>query len=163
MNGNQAIQQALRGSQFIFTQYLSDLSDADLLNRPVPQANHAAWQIGHLVDAESKLLAQVPGARSPELPVGFAQQHSKETAGAESTKGFLSKNEYLKLFNQQREYTLAATAKLSDADLDKPTTGQMAKFAPTIGALLVLISNHTLMHAGQFVVTRRKLGKPIIM
>jgi hypothetical protein len=163
MNGSQAIQQALRGTQAIFTQYLSDLSDADLLNRPVPQANHIAWQIGHLIDAESKLLAQVPGAKALELPIGFAQQHSKETAGAESTKGFLTKNEYLKLFNQQREHTIAVVGKLSDADLDKPSTGPMTKFAPTLGALAVLISNHTLMHGGQFAVLRRKLGKPILM
>jgi hypothetical protein len=163
MNGSQAIQQALRGSQFIFTQYLSDLSDADLLNRPVPQANHAACQIGHLIDAETKLLAQVPGANSPALPAGFAEQHSKDTAPAESTKGFLTKSEYLNLFNRQREHTLGVAAKLSEADLDRPTTGKMAKFCPKIGDLLILISNHTLMHAGQFVVTRRKLGKPILM
>jgi hypothetical protein len=163
MNGSQAIQQALRGTQFIFTQYLSDLSDADLLTRPVPQANHIAWQIGHLITAEVGLLSQVPGANSPELPAGFDQQHSKDTAGAESPKGFLTKQEYLNLFNRQREHTLTVVAKLSDADLDRPSTGRMAKFAPTIGALLLLISNHTLMHAGQFAVLRRKLGKPILM
>ena len=28
---------------------VSDLSDADLLVRPVPQANHIAWQLGHLI------------------------------------------------------------------------------------------------------------------
>ena len=163
MNGCQAIQQALRGSQFIFTQYLSDLSDADILIRPVPQANHIAWQIGHLIGAEVSLLSQIPGASSPELPAGFDQQHSKETANAESPKGFLTKSEYLNLFNRQREHTLSVVSKLSDADLDRPSTGRMAKFAPTHGALLVLISNHTLMHAGQFVVVRRMLGKPILM
>jgi hypothetical protein len=161
MNGTQAIQQALRGSQSIFTQYLSDLSDADLLNRPVPQANHIAWQIGHLIDAESKLLAQVPGANSPALPAGFAEQHSKDKAAAD--KGFLTKGEYLKLFGQQREHTLSVVSKLSEADLDRPSTGPLAKFAPKLGDLLILISNHTLMHGGQFAVLRRKLGKPILM
>ena len=34
--------------------------------------------------------------------------------------------------------------------------------APTLGALLLLQSNHTLMHAGQFTVVRRKLGKPVL-
>jgi hypothetical protein len=105
----------------------------------------------------------VPGAASPPLPAGFSQQHSKETAGAESTQGFLTKNEYLKLFNQQREHTIGVVSKLTDADLDRPTTGNLAKFAPTIGALLLLISNHTMMHGGQFVTLRRKLGKPILM
>ena len=39
----------------------------------------------------------------------------------------------------------------------------MAPFAPTLGAFLMLISNHTLMHAGQFTVIRRKLGKAVLM
>jgi hypothetical protein len=51
---------------------------------------------------------------------------------------------------------------MPDADLDKPTQGNMAQFAPTLGALLLLQSNHTLMHAGQFTVLRRKLGKPVL-
>jgi hypothetical protein len=39
----------------------------------------------------------------------------------------------------------------------------MARIAPTVGALFLLGANHELMHAGQFVVVRRKLGKPILM
>ena len=35
-------------------------------------------------------------------------------------------------------------------------------FTPTLGALIILIANHTMMHAGQFTVVRRKLGKPVI-
>ena len=49
---------------------------------------------------------------------------------------------------------------LPEADLDKPTGWEMA---PTVGALFVLIANHPMMHAGQFVVVRRKLGKPVVI
>jgi hypothetical protein len=52
--------------------------------------------------------------------------------------------------------------KLTDADLDKPTPGDWAQWAPNLGALLVLTANHTLMHAGQFSVTRRALNKPVV-
>ncbi len=38
----------------------------------------------------------------------------------------------------------------------------MARFAPTVGHLLLMLSNHDLMHAGQFSVLRRKLGKPVL-
>ena len=34
---------------------VSDLSDAELLVRPVPQANHIAWQLGHLILQDSRL------------------------------------------------------------------------------------------------------------
>jgi hypothetical protein len=46
--------------------------------------------------------------------------------------------------------------------LEKPTEGKMAKFAPKIVNMLLLMSNHTTMHAAQFTVVRRKLGKPVL-
>src|SRR5262249_3702464 len=130
---------------------------------PVPNANHIAWQLGHLISAESALLKDyLPPGTYPELPAGFAERHNKSTASSDSAKAFGTKKEYLDLFNKFRSATVAALDKMDDKDLDKPTRGDMAKFAPTVGALLLLQSNHTLMHAGQFTVVRRKLGKPVL-
>jgi hypothetical protein len=162
MTAKDAIKTTLISTQQNLGMYLADLSDADLLVRPVPGANHIAWQLGHLITAEIALLSQLPGAAYPELPAGFKEQHDKATAGVDPPKGFGTKAQYLGLFNKVREATLANLAKISDADLDKPTTGRMAHFAPTLGALLILQSNHVLMHAGQFTVLRRKLGKPVV-
>jgi len=39
---------------------------------------------------------------------------------------------------------------------------EFQKFAPKLVNLLLLVSNHTTMHAGQFTVVRRKLGKPVL-
>jgi hypothetical protein len=162
MNAKDAITTALTGTQNLLNWYLSDLSDDDLLVRPVPAANHIAWQLGHLIQSEQMLLGQLPGAAYPALPAGWADQHGKSAAAIDPPKGFAAKTEYLTQFNKTREATLGTLAKMSDADLDKPTQGNMAQFAPTLGALLVLQSNHTLMHAGQFTVVRRNLGKPVL-
>jgi hypothetical protein len=163
MNAREAITTALKSTQNLLTMYVSDLSDQDLLVRPVPGANHIAWQMGHLISAEGHLLADyLPRDTYPELPAGFTQQHEKPTAATEPPRGFGTKQQYVDLFNKVRAATVAAVGKLSDADLDKPTTGSMAAFAPTVGALALLQSNHTLMHAGQFTVVRRKLGKPVL-
>src|SRR5947209_5033757 len=136
MNARDAIKIALTSTKELLNWYIGDLSDADLLVRPVPSANHTAWQLGHLIAAESYLLGpQEIGGAWPELPAGFAQQHDKSTAAVDPPKGFASKADYLDLFNRTREATLATVAKLSDTDLDKPTTGNMAKFAPNLGAL----------------------------
>ena len=135
----------------------------NILVRPVPNANHIAWQLGHLVNSESGLLKDyLPAGTYPELPAGFADRHNKSTASSDSAKGFGTKKEYLDLFNKLRSATITALDKMPEKDLDTPTKGDMAKFAPTVGALLVLQSNHTLMHMGQFTVVRRKLGKPVI-
>jgi uncharacterized damage-inducible protein DinB len=162
MQGTQAIIAALKSTADFPKMYLADLSDADLLVRPAPGANHIAWQMGHLIEAECGLTKMIlPDAKYPELPKGFSDNHNKEASKRDS--GFLTKAEYLALFSKSREATIAAASKLTDADLDKAVTGNMAKFAPTWAVLLLLVSNHVLMHVGQFTVVRRKLGKPVLM
>ncbi|HYV37117.1 MAG TPA: DinB family protein [Gemmataceae bacterium] len=161
MKAVQAIMAVLKSTADQPAMYLSDLSDADLLVRPVPNANHAAWQLGHLISAESYLVKQIiPDAKYPELPKGFDEQYGKE--GSTRDTGFLAKAAYLEMFANARKATLAAVEKLTDADLDKPVTGNMAKYCPTWGAMLIMVSNHVLMHTGQITVLRRKLGKPVL-
>jgi uncharacterized damage-inducible protein DinB len=163
MTGKDAIKTALTSTQNLLSWYVSDLSDEDLRQRPVPGANTIAWQIGHLTVSEPFLLRmELPSAAYPELPAAFAQRHATEKADDDSAAGLATKGEYLERFNQARNATLANLEKLSDADLDRTSTGRMARVAPTLGSLLLLISNHTLMHAGQFTVLRRKLGKPVL-
>jgi hypothetical protein len=162
MNARDAIRTALTSTGDMVGMYLGDFSDADLLVRPVPAANHAAWQIGHLIEAEQSMGKVIPGVRYPPLPAGFAGKYANTKEAQQATTGFLGKAAYLDLFKKTRGATLEALASLSDADLDRPTEGPMAKWAPTIGALLLLTANHTMMHAGQFSVTRRALGKPVL-
>ena len=163
MRGVDAVRTALQSTEHLVTWFLGDLSDADLLVRPAPGANHIAWQMGHLIVSEGKLAGPLlPEARYPELPAGFATQHGKETQFQDPPTGFAGREEYVGLFKKVRAATLEAVGKLSDPDLDRPTTGPMAPFAPTLGALLLLVSNHALMHGGQFSVVRRKLGKPVL-
>lgn len=160
MNAKDVLKTAMAMNHKIVSDYISDLSDAELLVRPVLGANHIAWQLGHLITSECGLLKQI-GGTPPELPAGFAEKHSKEAAARD--QGFLTKAEYLNLFQQVREAVRTRVAEMPDADMDKPTTGNMAKMFPTVGSLLVLIANHELMHAGQFAVVRRKLGKPVLI
>ena len=162
MQAKDAIKTGLTSTKDMVAMYLGDLSDADILVRPVPGANHIAWQLGHLIMAEQRMLGIVPGATFPALPAGFAEQHGKETAAAEPPRGFATKAQYLELFKRTRQATQDALERLPEADLDKPVEGPMARLAPTVGALLLLASTHTMMHAGQFSVARRKLGKPVL-
>ena len=83
MHAKDVLKHALTMNDGIMTNYLSDLADSDLLVRPVPGANHIAWQLGHLIAAEAQyFLPQIPGAAVPELPAGFDKQHTKEMASS---------------------------------------------------------------------------------
>jgi len=76
MTAKDAIKLALDNNHSMFIMFLADLGDADLLVRPVPGANHIAWQVGHLIVSEVKISGAVGSTETP-LPSGFVERHSK--------------------------------------------------------------------------------------
>ncbi|HEY4232956.1 MAG TPA: DinB family protein [Lacipirellulaceae bacterium] len=160
MDCKDTVRKAFETSDFLVQAYLGDLTPQEMFVRPLPEVNHAAWQIGHLISAEWQLVeAAVPGSM-PKLPAGFAERHSKDTSTSDKAADFLSKEEYFKLAKDVRAGTLAALDKLSPADLDKPVTGRVPPFVKRIGDSFLTAATHWTMHSGQWVVLRRKLGRP---
>jgi hypothetical protein len=152
------LSRVIESGHWVASTYIQDLSDADLLVRSVPGANHIAWQLGHMIAGTHKMLAMA-GYPTPALPQGFAEAYTPQTASCDDPTKFTTKAEYLALMNQAKEAALAAIETTPDADLDKPGPEAMRDYAPTVGAVLMLQGTHWLMHAGQFVPIRRKLGK----
>jgi len=163
MHAKDAILHTYGMNERILGAYLGDLSDADLLVRPVPGQNHIAWQLGHLINTERGLVEGIKPGTCPPLPEGFEQAHAREADATTSddVSKFLSKERYLELFQAQRAATRKVLEGLSDADLAAPAPERAQRIAPTVGAVMVLLGNHLLMHVGQFVSVRRKLGKPV--
>ena len=159
MDSRDAIRTSYECSEGVVQGYLSDLTDAELLIRSVPGINHIAWQLGHLIASENDMVSGACPGMMPALPAGFAEKHSKETANSDNPADFLTKAEYLKILAEQRAGTMAALATQSDADFDKPGPESMRAYAPTVGALFSLLGSHWMMHAGQWAVLRRKLGR----
>ncbi|MDB5172681.1 MAG: hypothetical protein JWM97_561 [Phycisphaerales bacterium] len=141
---------------------IADFSEADMLVRPTPAANHAAWQLGHLAVAERQLVNIYQPGAVPEAPAAFAAKFTKETSKVNDPAAFPKKAELLDALTSARQATIAWVKGLSDADLAKPGPEKMKGFAPTIGHLIAMTPNHTMMHVGQFQVIRRVLGKPVI-
>jgi hypothetical protein len=163
MNTKEAIQSTMDMSLFVLNKYLSDLDDADLLRRPGPGCNHLAWQLGHLISSEVNLLESICPGKAAELPAGFAERHSKENCHVDDPKQFATKQEYQDLFQKVRSATLSALRAIPDADLDNPSPEWIRASFPKVGQMFTLIGTHPMMHAGQFVVVRRQLQKPIVM
>ena len=163
MNAQDAIRQSAEMSSTVLKRYLDDLTDADLLRRPGPGCNHLAWQLGHLIASANSLLNAIRPGGGASLPAGFAEQHSKETAGIDDAGKFCSKQQYLDLFDRAHTATLAELAKTTADDLDQPSPAYLQKMFPTVGSVFVLLATHSLMHAGQFVPVRRALGKPVVI
>jgi len=161
MRATDAIVRTLHSTQMLVQMFLGDLSDADILVRPVEGANHIAWQLGHLISSEVGIgSSTMPGIVYPELPAGFKEQHDNKNAASDT--GFSTKAVYLDLLGKVRAASIAGVEKVTDAELVIPTEGPMKDFAPNRLAMILVIAEHTLMHAGQFSVVRRRLGKPIV-
>ena len=157
MTVKDALKLAIDSGNMVAMGYLGDLTDAELFHRPFPGCNHINWQVGHLIQSEHDLTEKAsPGSMKP-LPSGFAEKYTPETSRSDDPRDFCSKDELLRAAAEQRASTLAALANIDEAKLDLPTG---VEYAPTIGALFSLQGSHWLMHAGQWAVIRRQLGRP---
>jgi hypothetical protein len=161
MNAKDVFRYLVESGHGIVEGCASDLSDADLLVRVVPGANHLAWQLGHMISGTRMMLLAI-GQEAPELPAGFEAAHAKEAAGSDDRGQFATKAQYLALADKVKAASLAAIDRIADEDLDKPGPERMRQYAPTVGAVLTMLGGHWMMHAGQFASVRRKLAKPVL-
>ncbi len=159
MNTREAIRLNLEQADNIVRMYLADLSDAELLVRPVPGCNHIAWQMGHLIHSEYKMVNNTYPGSMPALPAGFVERYTPETSSLDDPQAFHSKQELLDIYSKQRAGTLAALEKVSDAEFDQLPPEEFRGYVRSIGDLFSLQGTHWTMHAGQWAVIRRKLGR----
>lgn len=145
---------------------LADFSDADMMCRPVPGANHATWQVGHLISAEASLLNVASAGAAPALPEGFERKFGHETTSCNDPAALAGKQELLELFTRVRQATVEWVRKTRLPELDKPlpesVPARLRQMCPTVGHVAMLIIGHTTMHVGQIQVIRRALGKPVL-
>jgi len=154
-----AIKIGLDLGEYVSLAYLGDLTDADLLKRPAAGCNHVNWQIGHLIASEHQMLESCFPGTMPALPQGFVDKYSKQTAGSDNPGDFHTKDELLGVYRSQRTATLGKLATLSSEAFDAAAPEQMRSYAPTVGAVFSMQGSHWLMHAGQWAVLRRQLGR----
>jgi hypothetical protein len=156
MNSRQALKLAIDAGDMISLPYLEDLTDKEMLHRPCAGCNHVNWQVGHLIVSEYEMMNKAIPGSLPPLPSGFAEKYTKDTSNSDDPNAFAKKDELLKIHKQQRSATLAALEKVTDQQLDGPSGFD---FVPTVGGIFSMQGSHWLMHAGQWAVIRRQLGR----
>jgi len=170
MTSKDAIGSAIRMSLHMTHWLVSDFADADMFERATPDTNHAAWILGHLVISEIGQGATI-GAEPILLPDGFREKHLGGIATAakktewnctDNPGDFWPKETYLNLLDQTRAETIKALDRTSEETLESPTPGPMARIAPRLLDMMVMIGLHQSFHTGQISAIRRKLGKPVL-
>ena len=159
---NELLVEALHNDLGMLKMTLNDMTDADLLQRPVPTANNGLWQLGHLIAAEAHISNQCAGKTVVALPGGFAERYTKETASSNDPAKLGTKADLLAQFDKVRAQVCQWVGTLTPADMAKPAPESMRQWFPTVGRVVYLYSSHQAMHMGQLQVLRRKLNKPIL-
>lgn len=159
MQTSEAIKLSLGTGEYVSLAYLSDLTDADLLQRPAPGCNHLAWQIGHLIVSEHQMIESCFPGTMPALPTGFAEKYTKQTADSDRPSDFHTKDQLLEVYRAQRAATLTKLSSLGSEAFDAEAPEAMRSYAPNVGAVFSMQGSHWLMHAGQWAVLRRQLGR----
>src|SRR5262245_38438849 len=121
-------------SDFVINSYLKDLSDSDLRLRPIEGMHPIALQLGHLIVAERMFKEWLKPGSSPPLPEGFAETHDIKNDQGDDSR-FKTKDEYLRLWKEQRDATKAILDSVSDEELDDTRGGSLPQFAPNVGAV----------------------------
>jgi hypothetical protein len=139
--------------------HLADFNDADMFVRPVPAANHAAYQLAHLLRTTIDMTRAIAPTVTITLPPK-TQGDAKGSPTSDDPNQFPSKAELLDAYEALVDATIEGVRVMSDADLGKPSPQDFQAFAPTLGQLALMVPMHMSMHVGQIQVIRRKLGKP---
>src|SRR5437899_1498327 len=93
---------SLAGNLEMLKTHLADFSDDDMMVRPVPGANHAAWQVGHLLAFEAMLCGLYAQHAAPNLPGDPQKTYGAEGSKSDDAALFLKKDDALKLLEQTR-------------------------------------------------------------
>ncbi len=163
MDTRSAITTALNTSMTVMGSYVSDFSAKDLEQFPGDGCNSIGWQLGHILVGQTGLLEMISPGSAPSLPEGFAEKYSKDTGSTIPDGGFPEVADFMKLFEPLNAAIVATVKGMTDSDLDQPGPERLRSMFPTVGDVLVLVAMHPMMHAGQIVPVRRKLGKPILI
>jgi hypothetical protein len=162
MDFKDAVRSSLAIADFLVNGYLADITAEELLDRPVPTANHIAWQLGHLIMAERHLVEVSVSGSMPELPAGWSDRYGRGQPVTDNPADYLSKGDYLQLAKDIRAATLKTLERLAPADFDKPISGSAPPWVKKAGDAFVTIGGHWILHAGQWVVLRRKLRREVM-
>ena len=157
MTAKDTILYTLRFSGGLVGMMTKDLTPEELHHRVAPEANPAAWLLGHLVLTERRALS-VLDADLPPIPDGFEDRFGQKNDAPRATD-FGDVSGLTDLFARHRDALVAAVEATDDARLDEPLANPNPRFG-TIGELLAFFPIHVSTHMGQISTIRRTLGKP---
>jgi len=96
-----------------------DLTDEEMMVRPIASCNHIKWQVGHLIASENKMINSCCPGAMPDLPAGFADRYASEHSASDDQTAFDSKGDLLAVENESVSQNLRDAFELMVGGDDK--------------------------------------------
>ncbi len=159
MTTREAILYGLRRTGALMTMFTRDLSRQDLHHRVVPQANCAAWILGHLALGDRNMLTSLGVETLPALPYEDFDKRFARDEVAPRAEHFGDAELLPQVFKEHRDALVAAVEALEESRFNEPLPKPLP-IAATVGELLLFMPIHAATHIGQISTIRRSLGRP---
>lgn len=136
-----------------------DIAPDEMTLQPEGIKNHAAWQIGHLVNTANGT-AQLLGLES-QVPENYKELFGQGSTPTNDAGRYPDKETLLSQLAQQHQRVAAAFETASEELLTQPLENEnLNSVFPTNGDLIVfMLTGHEGTHAGQLSAWRRVIGK----
>lgn len=138
--------------------FTEDLKGSDFLHRPCPNANCAAWTLGHLSLSARGMMTRAGATDLPPLPTGFEKKYARDET-APKASDFGDTADLRPVFEQTHKLFADFVRRLDAAKLATPIDPNHPVFK-TVGSMLAFAPVHIGTHAGQISTIRRSLGRP---
>ncbi len=152
----------ISGSRFYTSSLISDADDSDWFRQPFPDANHIAWQVGHIIVAEYGLTLEALRGRRREdsewFPKPYRRLFGRTSKPESDAEAYPSPAELKQVLGRVHEHVVAELRTVEDGLLDEPPEWNHP-LCPTKLEALHFCARHEMVHAGQIGMLRRMLGK----
>lgn len=165
MNTVSYLRHGLEAGRMMISKLLDDMRDAPLQMPTSNGGNPPLWILGHLAYSESNIVEHIIlGGTNPLID--WKEVFGAQREPSSNIDSYPAWDEVRAKWDEVRERTLTFIDGLSDDDLGAPAKNCPAGREPmfgTVGACLLTMTLHTMMHYGQVADARRMLGrKPVL-
>ncbi|HIE97324.1 MAG TPA: DinB family protein [Planctomycetes bacterium] len=159
------IRRGITTSHMLTMGLIDDMEDAAFQQPTSSGGNHPMWVLGHLAYSESNIVEHmIKGHENPLIDwKSIFGSSSEPTTNADDYPAWADVRAKA---DEVQKNTLAFVDSLTDADLDNPSKNcppGREDFMGTVGACLLVLTLHPVMHRGQVADARRMVNRAPIL
>ncbi len=150
---------ALAFSYGVTTKLVEDIADDQMLHRPAPNCNHAAWLLGHLAYAADSFYRNFSGKESV-IPENYDAQFGMGSTPTDDASDYPPKADMLDALEKAHAALAGWFKALPEERYGEALPEGLEMFGPNYAAVASTLAWHEGVHHGQLIEVRRSLGLP---